>query len=43
MNDYFDDVSVNGYQAQDASNAADGNYRLVPAFALIGVVDRAQR
>ncbi len=26
MNDYYDDVSVNGYQAQDYSNAADGNY-----------------
>ena len=26
MNDYFDDVSVNGYQAQDYSWAADGNY-----------------
>ena len=26
MNDYYDDVSVNGYQAQDFSNAADGNY-----------------
>src|SRR5260370_10233336 len=26
MNDYYDDVSVNGYQAQNFSNAADGNY-----------------
>ena len=26
MNQYFDDVSVNGYQAQTLSNAADGNY-----------------
>ena len=26
MNDYFDDVRINGYQAQDYSNAADGNY-----------------
>jgi hypothetical protein len=26
MNQYFDDVRVNGYQAQDYSNAADGNY-----------------
>ena len=26
MNQYFDDVSVNGYQAQTFSNAADGNY-----------------
>lgn len=26
MNQYFDDVRVNGYQAQNFSNAADGNY-----------------
>jgi len=26
MNDYFDDVRINGYQAQTYSNAADGNY-----------------
>jgi len=26
MNDYFDDVSVNGYQAQNYSYAADGNF-----------------
>lgn len=26
MNDYYDDVRVNGYQAQVYSNAADGNY-----------------
>ncbi len=26
MNQYFDDVRVNGYQAQNYSNAADGNY-----------------
>ncbi|MGA9333724.1 MAG: hypothetical protein WBV39_05540, partial [Rudaea sp.] len=26
MNQYFDDVRVNGYQAQDYSSAADGNY-----------------
>lgn len=26
MNDYYDDVSVNGYQAQEFSHAADGNY-----------------
>jgi len=26
MNQYFDDASVNGYQAQIYSNAADGNY-----------------
>src|SRR2546428_6393218 len=26
MNDYYDDVSVNGYQAQDYSWAADGNF-----------------
>ena len=26
MNQYFDDVRVNGYQAQQYSNAADGNY-----------------
>lgn len=26
MNTYHDDVSVNGYQAQDYSAAADGNY-----------------
>lgn len=26
MNQYFDDVSVNGYQAQNYSTAADGNY-----------------
>ncbi|MFO0985270.1 MAG: hypothetical protein U1E76_26660 [Planctomycetota bacterium] len=26
MNEYFDDVRVNGYQAQNYSNAADGNY-----------------
>lgn len=26
MNAYFDDASVNGYQAQTYSNAADGNY-----------------
>ena len=26
MNNYYDDVSVNGYQAQTYSNAADGNY-----------------
>jgi hypothetical protein len=26
MNQYFDDVRVNGYQAQDFSSAADGNY-----------------
>lgn len=26
MNQYFDDVRVNGYQAQAYSNAADGNY-----------------
>jgi hypothetical protein len=26
MNDYYDDVSVNGYQAQNFSNASDGNY-----------------
>jgi hypothetical protein len=26
MNAYYDDVSVNGYQAQDYSNAAGGNY-----------------
>jgi hypothetical protein len=26
MNDYFDDVRVNGYQAQNYSWAADGNY-----------------
>ncbi len=26
MNAYYDDVSVNGYQAQNYSNAADGNY-----------------
>lgn len=26
MNEYFDDVRVNGYQAQDYSYAADGNY-----------------
>ena len=26
MNEYFDDLKVNGYQAQDYSTAADGNY-----------------
>ena len=26
MNKYYDDVSVNGYQAQEYSHAADGNY-----------------
>jgi hypothetical protein len=26
MNDYYDDLSVNGYQAQDYSWAADGNF-----------------
>ena len=26
MNDYYDDVSVNGYQAQAYSSAADGNF-----------------
>ena len=26
MNQYYDDVRVNGYQAQQYSNAADGNY-----------------
>ncbi|MBS1827889.1 MAG: hypothetical protein JST93_21450 [Acidobacteria bacterium] len=26
MNAYYDDVSVNGYQAQEYSSAADGNY-----------------
>ncbi len=26
MNNYFDDLKVNGYQAQDYSTAADGNY-----------------
>ncbi|HLE57231.1 MAG TPA: hypothetical protein VJB15_09120, partial [Rhodothermia bacterium] len=26
MNQYYDDVRVNGYQAQDYSNAASGNY-----------------
>jgi hypothetical protein len=26
MNEYFDDVRVNGYQAQNYSSAADGNY-----------------
>lgn len=26
MNQYFDDVRINGYQAQNYSNAADGNY-----------------
>ncbi len=26
MNDYYDDVSVHGYQAQDYSYAADGNF-----------------